>query len=70
MEKHMITQAEVQDIFDYNNGALFWKKTLSNRIKIGSRAGVSNGNGYIRVGIKGKRYYCPHCKGKVNEISH
>lgn len=52
----MITCIELNELFDYKDGNLYWKKTCSKKIKIGSKAGSSNSLGYIQVKINKKRY--------------
>lgn len=48
------------DIFSeylrYDNGILYWKKSTSNRVKVGDIAGSEQVGGYIGVRILGKRY--------------
>jgi hypothetical protein len=53
----MITQERLKEIFEYKDGALYWKKpnVKANRIKIGDRFGA-NDNGYRRGGIDGTNY--------------
>lgn len=43
-------------LFNYDNGKLLWKKTTSNRAKVGSEAGSIQGRGYLAVGVNGTRY--------------
>ena len=45
---------ELNKIFDYKNGCLYWKKPLSNRIKAGQKAGTSDGKGYEQTYFMGK----------------
>lgn len=52
-----MTQEELKDILEYQNGKFYWKKTLSNRNKIGNRAGTITMHGYEVISIKGKRFY-------------
>ena len=52
----MITQDQVKDLFDYRDGELYWKVKLSNRIKIGDKAGNLDGRGYWQTRINGKNY--------------
>jgi len=50
---HQIKSKEdVETLFDYKDGALYWK------IKpyMGKKAGVAEPRGYVRVGYKGKKY--------------
>ena len=50
---HQIKSKEdVETLFDYKDGALYWKV---NR-EIGKKAGVAEPRGYVRVGYKGKKY--------------
>ena len=56
----MITQEELKRHFEYReDGNLIWKiPTNVRRTKIGDVVGtLDNSNGYIRVGIKTKRYW-------------
>lgn len=53
----MITQRQVIDLFDYRDGKLFWKKRLSNRVKIGDEVGCKDSHNYVRVGVYGKLYW-------------
>jgi len=53
----MLTQEEVKELFDYEDGKLFWKIRSAKHIHIGDRAGSISRNGYLQVGIKYKRYY-------------
>ena len=50
-----ITQDKVKELFEYRDGALFWKVSHNNFIKVGKQAGTSvNDAGYNIVGIGGK----------------
>lgn len=53
-----LTQAEAKCLFEYRDGRLFWKIRPANRIKIGDKAGGTNGKKepYLRLRIKEKRY--------------
>jgi len=55
--KPLPSQQELQEWFDYMNGNLWWKKTNSNRVKVGSEAGCVNTYQYVHVGFKKKYYY-------------
>jgi len=46
----------LRDLFTYKDGKLYWSKSLSRNVKIGSLAGSLNGAGYIHTQINGKRY--------------
>lgn len=50
-----ITKHNVHDIFDYDDGTLRWKDSLSGKSRIrGAAAGYVNGDGYIVVETGGK----------------
>jgi len=44
------------DLFEYRDGDLFWKERPARRVDISKPAGTINGDGYRRIGIKGKLY--------------
>lgn len=61
-----LTQSDVKEIFEYKDGALYWRVCFSHRAMIGSRAGChgKGGGGAGRVGkdrvqvwVKKKIYY-------------
>ena len=52
-----LTQDQLKDLFDYREGVLYWRISLSNRVKIGDKAGNVNSKGYLRANINGVRYY-------------
>lgn len=56
-ENFTLTKEIVNNLFDYQNGKLFWKYSAAKRTCIGDLAGCSNGNGYLRVVINYKHYY-------------
>ncbi|HBC8488047.1 TPA: HNH endonuclease [Escherichia coli] len=47
---------DLNNIFSYQNGELFWKIRPAKQISIGSKAGAPNKRGYILIGYKGKLY--------------
>lgn len=53
----MLTQDQVVDLFDYRDGNLYWRKSLSNRVKVGAKVGCRDKHLYTRVGINGKLYW-------------
>ena len=62
--KPVPSQQELQEEFDYTDGNLYWKKTNTNRVKVGSKVGwvhidKRTGKQYIQVGFK-KKYYLIH----------
>lgn len=59
--KSKLTQAEVNRLFEYRDGELYWKVNRSKRIKKGDKAGYCTGRQTGKqkfVGIKGKGYPC------------
>ena len=48
-----MNQEYLNKLFDYEpvTGRLFWKKSLSNRVKVGDQAGSYMSNGYLTVQI-------------------
>ncbi len=55
----MITQQDVQDLFDYNpeTGEFFWKKKTSLRNWIGKKAGGVGVKGYVYLRINKKKHF-------------
>jgi len=49
----MIKQDDLQDLFQYKDGHLYWKKNRSN-VKAGQKAGNQREDGYIDVGLYGR----------------
>ena len=56
MTEQIITKELLDELFEYKDGSLYWKVTLSNRGKIGNKAGSERTDGYLRLGINGKEY--------------
>ncbi len=52
----MITQTRLLELFIYEDGALYWEKSLNNRAPIGTVAGTNLHKGYKVVGIDGTNY--------------
>lgn len=44
--------------YDKNTGEFFWIKSLSHRINIGEKAGTYRNNGYTKISLDGKPYFC------------
>lgn len=44
------------EIFDYRDGRLYWRKAPSNNVKDGDEAGGLDAEGYRRIYIKGRMY--------------
>jgi hypothetical protein len=53
----MLTQDRVRELFDYQDGKLVRKTHASSRSVTGTTVGWDNGQGYLRVGVDGKRYF-------------
>ena len=49
-KRERLTQERVRELFDYRDGELFWKTG-------GGVAGGLNSNGYLRIGVDGKKHY-------------
>jgi len=47
------------EVFEYKDGLLYWKVTLSNVAKAGKKAGCESTNSYGSIQVDGKSY-CPH----------
>ena len=47
---------QLDELFDYRDGALYWRKSSSTLAPAGSKAGCVNGRGYLVVGINYKKY--------------
>ena len=56
MTEQIITKNSLNKLFDYNDGEIYWKVRLSNRTKIGDKAGNPRTDGYLRISIGGKDY--------------
>ena len=56
----MLTQSKLKEIIEYDplTGIIIYKKTLSNRIKVGEEVNGISDRGYKRCQIEGKRYQC------------
>ena len=50
------TKEQLDELFDYRDGALYWRKSSSTLAPAGSKAGCVNGRGYLVVGINYKKY--------------
>ena len=56
-----LTQAEVHRLFEYRDGALYWKPRIMSRgrpsVLEGRKVGCPNGSGYITVVYNKRKYY-------------
>ena len=51
-----ITQKQVQDLFEYHDGILYWKNPTATRVKKGQIAGRLGKRGYVETNINYKKY--------------
>ena len=74
-----LSHAQLKDALHYDalTGVFTWLKPTSNRVKAGARADNVGNMGYVRVGIKSKRYlahrlawFYTHGVWPENEIDH
>ncbi len=50
------TKEQLDELFEYREGALYWRKTVSALAPAGGKAGAVNGRGYFVVGLNYKKY--------------
>lgn len=71
-----LTQELACYLFDYIDGELFWKNTTHGKIKVGSKVGFINNDGYYTASVYGKKYlnhqivYLMHHGYFPKEIDH
>jgi hypothetical protein len=51
-----LIQEQLLSLFEYRDGELFYKKSPLPKIKVGSKAGTINSEGYGKVSIDGKKH--------------
>lgn len=73
-----VSADELWQIFEYKEGALFWKKRMSRRVSIGDEAGCRRYDGYTLLKIRGESHrvhrliflmhhgYMPHFIDHIN----
>ena len=54
MDSNILNQKLLLETFEYKEGHLYWKKTMSNFVKAGTKAGSLDSYGYENVGFLGK----------------
>ena len=54
MDSQILTQEYLHSIFEYKDGELYWKKSTSNRVKIGDKAGTIAKRGNVNINHCGK----------------
>jgi len=56
-----LTQEEALRLFEYRDGALYWKPRVMSRgrpsVKAGWLVGVDDGRGYMRLQVNNRKYY-------------
>jgi len=52
----MLTQQQLKNLFEYQDGNLIWKISKGKRGKIGSIAGTITSNGYLSIRVDKKNY--------------
>jgi len=50
------SKAQLQELFENRDGALYWRKTISTMARAGRKAGCTNSRGYLVVGLNYKKY--------------
>jgi hypothetical protein len=55
MAKSILSQEYLKELFDYEDGHLYWKIRTSNRVKIGQQAGTIAKRGNININHSGKK---------------
>ncbi len=55
-KESLITQTDLFELFNYDEitGIVIWKKSRSNRIKLGTKVGSLSKHGYLQVRLNGK----------------
>jgi hypothetical protein len=46
----------LKELFEYQDGHLYWRKSHCSAVKVGAKAGCINSEGYLIVGYKYKKY--------------
>lgn len=53
---HVPSKEELDELFVYKDGKLFWRHGLDNQVNAGDEAGGVNSCGYVSVSIKDRKY--------------
>jgi hypothetical protein len=67
---------QLDELFEYRDGNLYWRKTVSTLAQAGTKAGCVNGRGYVAVGLHYKKYlvhrliWVMHGNDPVDVIDH
>jgi hypothetical protein len=51
-----LTQEYVLFLFDYIDGKLFWKNPTHQKVKVNTKAGYINAEGYLQISINNKKF--------------
>lgn len=51
-----LTKSNARELFDYRDGALYWRVKASNNVKIGQPAGCKKKNGYLYISVYGRHW--------------
>ena len=80
MTDSILTQAQLKELLNLNNGVFTRKITTSNRVKVGSVAGTITEHGYRAITLNGKRHYAHRLAwlwrygefpgGQIDHINH
>ena len=62
IEKQSLTQEKLQEVLHYDpdTGIFTWKVKPNGRVKVGSTAGVTRPDGYVKIKILGNSYQASH----------
>jgi len=52
----MLSKEELNEIFEYKEGKLYWNQIRANRLHLGDEAGAVNSRGYLGIQLSSKNY--------------